>query len=63
MTEILIIRLSAIGDVAMTIPVIYSIARANPSTSFTVLTQVFLKSMFIHPPENVHVITIDIKGS
>ncbi|MDR2765455.1 MAG: glycosyl transferase, partial [Tannerella sp.] len=63
MAEVLIIRLSAIGDVAMTIPVIYSAARANPSDSFTVLTQTFLLPIFINRPKNVKLIGIHTKSS
>lgn len=63
MSKILIIRFSAIGDVAMTIPVIYDVAKANISSSFTVLTQSFLVPLFIHRPENVHVIGLDTKGA
>ena len=51
MANILVIRLSAIGDVAMTVPVIYSAAKANPTDSFTVLTQAFLIPVFINRPE------------
>jgi len=63
MADILIIRLSAIGDVAMTVPAVYSAARANPSDSFTILTQTFLMPLFIHRPANVHVIGINTKSS
>jgi ADP-heptose:LPS heptosyltransferase len=63
MANILVIRLSAIGDVVMTIPVIYSAARANPGDRFTVLTQVFLMPVFINRPANVDVIGINTKGS
>jgi ADP-heptose:LPS heptosyltransferase len=63
MAEILIIRLSAIGDVAMTIPVIYSAAKANPSDSFTVLTQTFLMPLFIHRPKNLNILGINTKSS
>ncbi|MDR1675628.1 MAG: glycosyltransferase family 9 protein [Tannerella sp.] len=63
MAEVLIIRLSAIGDVAMTIPVIYSAARANPSDSFTILTQTFLLPIFINRPKNVKLIGIHTKSS
>lgn len=63
MAKILIIRLSAIGDVAMTVPVIYSAARANPQDSFTVLTQVFLIPVFMNRPANVEVIGINTKGA
>ena len=56
MANILVIRLSAIGDVAMTVPVIYSAAKANPTDSFTVLTQAFLIPVFINRPKNVKVL-------
>lgn len=61
MARILVIRLSAIGDVAMTVPVIYSAARSNPADSFTVLTQAFLIPVFINRPANVEVIGINTK--
>lgn len=48
MAKVLVIRLSAIGDVAMTVPVIYSAAKANPEDSFTVLTQAFLMPLFMN---------------
>ena len=63
MAKTLIIRLSAIGDVAMTIPIIYSVARAYPKDSFTVLTQPFLTALFIHRPENVALVGVDTKGT
>ena len=34
MANVLVIRLSAIGDVAMTVPVIYSAAKSNPADTF-----------------------------
>ncbi|MDR3268236.1 MAG: glycosyltransferase family 9 protein [Tannerella sp.] len=63
MAEVLIIRLSAIGDVAMTVPVIYSAAGANPADTFTVLTQTFLHPLFTHRPTNVKMIGINTKGA
>lgn len=63
MANILIIRLSAIGDVAMTVPVIYSAAQSNPQDTFTVLTQAFLMPVFMNRPDNVNVIGINTKGS
>ncbi|MDR2810043.1 MAG: glycosyltransferase family 9 protein [Tannerellaceae bacterium] len=62
MAKILIIRLSAIGDVAMTIPAIYSAACANPYDTFTVLTQVFLIPVFINRPPNVEITGINTFG-
>ena len=63
MANILVIRLSAIGDVAITVPVIYSAARANPQDSFTVLTQAFLMPVFMNRPSNVEVIGINTKAA
>ena len=62
MADVLVIRLSAIGDVAMTIPVVYSAAKANPNDSFTVLTQDFLIPLFINRPSNIQILGVDIKG-
>ena len=62
MANILVIRLSAIGDVAMTIPVLYSAAKSNPMDSFTVLTQTFLIPVFMNRPDNVKVLGINTKG-
>ena len=62
MANILIVRLSSIGDVAMTIPVVYSVAKANPGDSFTVLTQSFLIPLFINRPANISMLGVDIKG-
>ena len=63
MAHILVIRLSAIGDVAMTIPVIYSVARTYPQHTFTVLTQAFLIPLFKNHPSNVELIGINTQGA
>ncbi|MDL2256073.1 glycosyltransferase family 9 protein [Parabacteroides sp. OttesenSCG-928-K15] len=63
MAKILIIRLSSIGDVAMTIPVIYSVAQAYPADSFTILTQTYLIPVFINRPSNVNVLGINTKAA
>lgn len=59
--KILIIRNSALGDVAMTIPVIYSFADANPHKEIYVLTRPFFAKLFINAPKNVTLITADYK--
>ena len=61
MAKVLVIRFSAIGDVAMTIPILYSVAAANPQDSFTMLTQTFLMPLFINRPPNVNVMGVNIK--
>ena len=55
---VLVCRLSALGDVAMTIPVVYSAARENPDTRFVMLTSERIKEIFIDTPQNLDVIGI-----
>ncbi|MDR1499684.1 MAG: glycosyltransferase family 9 protein [Tannerellaceae bacterium] len=62
MARVLVIRLSAAGDVAMTIPVIYSVACNNPSSHFTFLTRAFLIPLFINRPPNLTMMAIDTGG-
>ena len=54
-------RLSALGDVAMTIPVLYSVCKANPGTRFIMLTKKWPASMFHDRPANLMVVGIDTK--
>lgn len=61
-THILVIRLSAIGDVAMTVPVIKALATQYPNINITILTQPFLKPLFKQLPQNVHFMEADIKN-
>lgn len=63
--RVLIARFTALGDVAMTIPVIYSVCRENPHTRFLMLTQRVASQLFINAPENLQVMgisTADYKG-
>ncbi len=46
--EVLIIRLSAIGDVAMTLPIIEVLVRDNPEVKITVLTSKMVVPLFSH---------------
>ena len=55
-------RFSALGDVAMTIPVVYSVCRSNPATRFIFLTKKSQASLFINPPANLVVLGIDFKA-
>ncbi|MCH5176233.1 MAG: glycosyltransferase family 9 protein [Prevotellaceae bacterium] len=61
--NILVIRLSALGDVAMTIPAIYSCAYCNPDCTLHVVTSEFCAQLFIGAPDNVklHLIGKDIQ--
>ena len=44
--HILIIRFSAMGDVAMTVPVVYSLATQYPAVRITVLSRPFARPFF-----------------
>ena len=62
MAHILIIRFSAIGDVAMTVPVIDSLARQYPENLYTVVSQSFLSPLFAHCPDNVRFFGVNLYG-
>lgn len=59
--NVLVVRLAALGDVAMTIPVLYPVCRANPGTRFIMLTKKWPSSMFHDRPDNLMVVGIDTK--
>lgn len=59
---ILIIRTSALGDVAMCIPVVYSLAEYYPDLEIKVLTQPFFARLFVNAPANISFILTDWKG-
>lgn len=52
--KILIIRLSALGDVAMTIPVVASFAQQYPEIEITFLSKSFVEPLFGCMPSNFH---------
>lgn len=58
--HILVIRLSAMGDVAMTVPVLRALTRQYPNIKLTVLTRSFFKPFFFNIP-NVNVHDVDVK--
>lgn len=62
MSRILIIRFSALGDVAMTIPVIHSLATQYPQHEITVLSRGILHPLFQRLPANVHFVSADLTG-
>ncbi len=59
--NILVIRMSAMGDVAMTIPVLQQLLQQNPETRLTVLTQAFLAPLF-EPLERTTIYPVETKG-
>lgn len=59
--HILIIRFSAMGDVAMVVPVVYSLARQYPHVRFTMLSRPFARPLFENLAPNVSFMEADIK--
>lgn len=60
--HILIIRFSAIGDIAMTVPVIYSLAKQYPHLRITVLSRPFARCFFEDLAPNVGFMGADVRG-
>ncbi len=61
-TNILVIRLSAMGDVAMTVPVLRTFRATYPDVKLTILTRKFFKPIF-SDIENVEIYDADVTGS
>ena len=59
--NVLLIRFSAIGDVAMTVPVIHSVAQAYPDVLFTVLSNQRFAPFYSGTPGNVSFMGVDLK--
>lgn len=60
--HILVIRLSAMGDVAMTVPVLRALMNQYPNVKITVLTTQLFKPFF-RDLENTNVFVADVKGA
>ena len=61
--RVLVTRFSAIGDVAMTIPVLYTVCRANPATHFVMVTRPSMARMMVNPPDNLTLHAADVSHS
>lgn len=59
MAKVLVTRLSALGDVAMIVPVLYSVAMRYPEDEFVVMSRPFMEALFQQMPSNVSFIGID----
>lgn len=60
--HILIIRFSALGSVAMTVPVVDSLARQYPDVRITMLSRPFARPLFEYMPPNVGFMEADLKN-
>ena len=62
MKKLLIIRFSALGDIAMTGPVVYDLATQYPDLEITMLSREVARPLFEHMPSNVRFFAADLKG-
>ena len=60
--HILVIRFSALGDVAMTVPVVYALAKTYPDLRITVLSRGFAKAFYENLAPNVSFMEADLKN-
>lgn len=60
--HILVIRFSALGDVAMTVPIVWAVAQKYPEVRITVLSRAFARSFFENLAPNVNFMEADLKG-
>lgn len=58
---VLVTRFSALGDVAMTIPILYPVCKANPKVNFVFATRKAPTGLFINRPNNLIVLGIDLE--
>ena len=62
MKKVLIIRFSALGDIAMTVPVVHDLAMQYPELDITMLSREMAKPLFERLPNNVHFFAADLEG-
>ena len=62
MKKLLVIRFSALGDIAMTVPVLHDLAMQYPELDITMLSREMARPLFERMPGNVHFIAADLKG-
>ena len=59
--HILVVRFSAFGDVAMTVPVLWSVAKKYPQHRFTVVSRESMRPLFLQMPDNVSFRGVNLK--
>ncbi len=62
MKRVLVVRFSALGDIAMTVPVVVSCAQAYPDTHFYVLSIQKVRDLFFSLAPNIHFVAADLRG-
>ena len=61
MTKLLVIRFSALGDVALLVPVVRAVAEQHPDVDITMLSQQRMADLFADMPANVVFHGVDLK--
>lgn len=59
--SVAVARFSAIGDVAMSVPVVYSVCRCYPDIRFVFVTRRTMSDIFVNAPDNLTVVGVDLK--
>lgn len=62
MSKILVIRFSALGDVAMTVPILFSFAKQYPQHELVVLSRSQMGVLFKEAPQNITFKGVDLKN-
>lgn len=62
MKRLLVFRFSAMGDVAMTIPVLHALAKQYPELEITVVSRAAFHPLFEKLPATVSFIAADLQG-
>lgn len=57
----LVIRLSSLGDVAILIPTLYSVASKKPDDKFLIVTKKPLQPLFFNKPDNIEIFPVQTK--
>lgn len=62
MKRLLVFRFSAMGDVAMTVPVLYSLAKQYPDLQITIVSRSAFQPFFENLPANISFMAADLYG-
>lgn len=63
LVNVLVARFSAFGDVAMTVPVLYSVCRCYPDVRFVFVTRPSMIGIFVNPPANLVLVGADVRDT
>ncbi|MBR5640152.1 MAG: glycosyltransferase family 9 protein [Muribaculaceae bacterium] len=58
--NVMLTGFSSLGNVAMTIPIVYPVCLANPNVSFTLTTRKGNENLFVNKPANLTVVGIEM---